>query len=541
MRKVKALIRNEITNFKRSKLARTMAILYVLGLGLSIYSVFEAERLFTLSGFIKSSWIPLNFVMIPFLIFSMNIGKSNNSVFDTIDISPREKILAKILTVEIIGVCVLIVNIIVFLVIGIICRVSIGYLLYNSLGYIINTIVFFMACGAIGLFIGQVVSKKTGDVFAFIIAIAIFITLCNFYKFRNFIAPLYYMRQFPSSFDIFNYDKSYFYHNILWLILSYMILKITFYKEYKKEKATLIKAIAALAVSFGLSIFLISNLHSSLPDFLNIGKGMWEPLGSKLMEKKESFRSEEEKKYYAYKYKMNMELDGKLKNSCEMEIKVLQDKVSSLEFGFFKKLNISKLELDGTKLDYKRTNNSLIINLPREYKNGDVVTLKIDYEGNINTVWRSNDFNGVKSSQYKQLFYVKKNLLALGGVFEWYPKQNDFREKEYSLDVKYNSKNKLYSNLDGSSSSTGWKFQGSDKEILLVSGYNIKEREYNGHLFIGNEEYINSNKFCEGLISGKNRKGEKKHFTEIKKLIHVPLDYNIKECYEKAYIYSTER
>lgn len=195
MRKIKVLIRNEIINFKRSKLSWAMAILYILGMTLAIYTaVREGKPIFSLSEFTKYSWIPLNFVMIPFLIFSMNIGKSNNSVFDTIDISPREKSLAKILTVETIGAYILIANIIVFLVIGIICRVSIGYLLYQSLGCIINNMVIFITCGTIGLFIGQVVSRKVGDVLAFIIIIAIFIVLCNFYKFRSFIVPLYYIR-----------------------------------------------------------------------------------------------------------------------------------------------------------------------------------------------------------------------------------------------------------------------------------------------------------------------------------------------------------
>jgi len=533
LRKIKALIRNEIINFKRSKLSWAIAILYVLGMTLAIYTaVREGKPIFSLSEFTKYSWIPLNFVMIPFLIFSMNIGKSNNSVFDTIDISPREKSLAKILTVETIGAYILIANILVFLVIGIICRVSIGYLLYQSLGCIINNMVIFITCGAIGLFIGQVVSRKVGDVLAFIIIIAIFISLCNFYKFRVFIVPLYYIRQFPNNFDIFNYDKTYFYHNILWLIVSYMILKITFYKEYKKEKATSIRTIAVIGVAFGLSIFLIINLHSSLPDFLDIGRNMFEPFGSEYMQKAGSFRNEEENKYYAYKYKMNIELDTKLKSSCEIELKMLQDNVNSLELGLFNKLNINKVEIEDTKLDFKRTNNSVIINIPRECKNGDVINLKIDYEGNINTVW-GYKFNNEWRSQYQQLFYVKKNLLALGGVFEWYQKQNDGREKEYSLDVKYNSKNKLYSNLEGSPSSTGWKFQGSDKEIVLVSGHNIKERVYKGNLFIGNEEYINSDKTCDNLL---NIKEKDKALNEVKKFIQVPLDYYIKECYEKVYI-----
>ncbi|MBU3208162.1 hypothetical protein [Clostridium algidicarnis] len=68
---------------------------------------------------------------------------------------------------------------------------------------------------------------------------------------------------------------------------------------------------------------------------------------------------------------------------------------------------------------------------------------------------------------------------------------------------------------------------------MLVSGHNIKERVYKGNLFIGNEEYINSDKTCDNLL---NIKEKDKALNEVKKFIQVPLDYYIKECYEKVYI-----
>ena len=533
-------MRNETINFKRSKLAWVMAILYVLGVALAIYTAIrERKIIFSLSEFIQCSWIPINFVMIPFLIFSMNVGKSNNEIFESIDISSRDKTLSKVFAVGTIGGVLLITNIIIFIVIAIVCKVSIGYFLYNGIGYVINTMVVLIACGAIGLFIGQVISKKIGDVLAFIILIVAFIALCNFYKFRNFIIPIYNTRQFPSAFDIFNYDKTYFYHNILWLILSYMIFKIAFYKEYKREKSKSLGTLATIGICLGLSVALIINLHSLLPDFLDIGRNISAPLESKEIDIRDSFRNEKEKQYYPYKYNMDIDLDTNLKNSCEIEIKILQDKVNSLEFGLFHKLNISHVEIDGSKLNYKRTDKSFIVDLPKEYKNGDIVKLKVDYEGDINTVW------GYKvgdkwASQYQQLFYVKKDLLALGGAFDWYPKQNDGRKKEYTLNVRYNSKNKLYSNLQGTYCDTAWKFQGNDKEIVLVSGHNIKEREYKGIVFVGNEEYINSNKVCDVLIRGKER-AQNTPLKEGKKFIQVPLDYYIGQCYDSVYIYDAQK
>lgn len=532
MRKIKALMKNELINFKRSKLAWAMGILYVLGMAFSIYiDIKQSGNDFILSEFIKSSWIPLNFIMIPFLIFSMHIGKSFNSIFDSTDISYKEKKLAKILSVGFIGLIIVIFNSIVCIIFGIICKVSINYFFYQFFGYIINTFVTLIALGAIGLFIGEIITKKASEVLSFILIMGLFILLCNFYKFKNFITPLYYIRQFPSNFDIFNYDKSYFYHNILWVVLSYMIIKITFYKENKNEKRKFIISLSTFIASFILSIFLIINLHSLLPDLFLPGKKMSEPLGSKLMEKNDTFRNEEEKKYYAYKYKMNIELDSNLKNSCEITIKTLQDKINSLEIGLFNKLNITGIYVDNTKLDYTRTNNSVVINLLKEYKKDDIINLKIDYEGNINTVW-GNKIRDEISTQYQQLFYVKKNLIALDGTFEWYPKQNDTREKEYILNIKYNSKNKLFSNLEGSFSKGEYKFQGNDKEIVLVSGGLIKEREYKGNTFIGNEEYINNDEICEALLSSKERSNLK----DAKKIIHVPLCYYSDECYEKVLV-----
>ena len=146
--------------------------------------------------------------------------------------------------------------------------------------------------------------------------------------------------------------------------------------------------------------------------------------------------------------------------------------------------------MDGEKLSFTRTNKSFKVNLPKEYKKGEIINLKVQYAGIINTVW----WQGQAS------FHSTDNSIFLADVFEWYPKQNDEMVKKYDINIKYSGKNKIYSNLNQENKSGEYKLTGEDKEIFLVSNKMV-ERKYKTYLLVGNEENINNDKWCEQEIN----------------------------------------
>lgn len=116
-----------------------------------------------------------------------------------------------------------IVNILLAIVTGIMCKVTLAYFLYQIFGYVLNIIIFLIVCNALGLFIGQVICKEANEVVDFIVTIISFIALCNFYKLSNIIFPVIGIRTSPTYFDVISYDKSYLFHVLFWIIMSFIL------------------------------------------------------------------------------------------------------------------------------------------------------------------------------------------------------------------------------------------------------------------------------------------------------------------------------
>ncbi|MBU3173527.1 hypothetical protein [Clostridium estertheticum] len=252
-----------------------------------------------------------------------------------------------------------------------------------------------------------------------------------------------------------------------------------------------------------------------------------EDISAKYSDNKDgTFFGENKWGYYIDKYNMNLDITNKLKNDCEMEIKINGSRVNSLELGLYEKLDISKIEVQGKKMKFKRTNHGFIVTLPREYTNNEIINMKVSYEGEINTSW----------VQGEELFYVRDNSFFLADVFEWYPKLNDDTDKEYNINIKYAGKNKIYSNLNEKSKAKQYEFQGKDRDVVLISG-NISNRTYKGYLFIGNEEYINNNNKCNDLIDSLKTKSN-----SINKILLSPFipGINMDKPYEKILLDSVD-
>lgn len=523
LKNINALIRYEIINIKRSVLIWIMIALYCFGLQQAIYYIKYDSGFICLADFIVYSWVPLNFTMIPIMLLGIHVGESDNEVFRCMNITHREKVLSKIGVMSIITGMIFLVNIVVFIIIGIVCKVSLHYFLYESLGYIVNSLVFLIVSGLLGLFIGQVIGNHVGDAAAFLTTIALFLLLCNFYKLSNIIVPLLDMKMFASTFNVISYDKSYLYHNLFWITIAFIIFFITFMWKTNPTKNIIAKLVQKLPfiLACAACIYLAANIILIDPIYYNIQLRDPSAKGNYTSNKHETFFCANDCGYSIDKYNMNITTTNKFKNNCNMEIKMNRNNVSSVEIGLYEKLNILSLKIDGKKSNFQRTNNSFIVNLPKKYVSGETLKMNVIYEGSINTKW----------DQEKNLFFVKNNEIFLADVFEWYPKLNDSKLKDYTINIKHNSKNKIYSNLDYKNKLNECNLQGRDREMCIVSG-NISCKKYNGYLFIGNEEYINNNKKCNELMS------EAKKINKIIFTPFIPGGTKMDINYEKAYLWS---
>lgn len=532
--KINALIKYELINLKRGLLIWIIAILYAIGIQQIIsYMYSNGISFLCLAGTIKFSWIPLNFIMVPFLILGMKIGKSDNDIFKITNITHKEEMLSKLGVLLVIDSVILIANIIFVVIIGIICRLTLQYFLYQTIGYIINTISYLIVCNALGIFIGQVINKNLGDVIGFIVIIVMFAVLCNFYKLSNVIVPLIDIRQFSTPFDVISYDKSYFFHILFWIIVSFILLIVFYMSKYpnkNKQKVIVFQILVVLFASCAC-IYLARSNYLMRPKFYDI---VSRSDAGDYNNSYKTFYSKNNSDYYVDKYNMNISIDDKFINDCEIDIKVTSNNVNSIELGLFNQLNISKVQIDGKKLSFRRTNNSFIVNLPSKPKSGDTINMKLSYEGVINTTW----LNG------EELFFVRNNGLFLADVFEWYPKLNDNKIKDYIVNIKYNGRNSIYSNLDEDKKQGQYIFSGKDQEIFFIAG-NIEERKYKDCLIIGNKEYINCDEQCKFYINlcsqGIFNNGDNSD-TIINKIILGPNIPGIKKMdgyYKNAYILPT--
>jgi len=484
LKKIKALIRYEMIDLRRSPIVWVILILYAIGVQQDFSGIFfVVDKPLTLFSFIVYSWLPLNFIMIPVLLVNMNIGYNSNEIFNTMDISPSEIMLSKILTLILFDGIILLSNITIFVIVAILCKVSLGYMLHQFLGYFVNTIIFLIVCSALGLFFGRVISRYVGTVISSISTVILFLLLCNFYKTNNSVFPLIDLNVFAKSFDVIRYDNSYFYHNALWLVLAIIMVLLSFKFKNKLMHRSSLVALLVISVYLGGNIFLFK------PTFYDITIRAKVQDGDNLAALKTYF-SDKNVDYHVDKYKMDLKIGDNFENNCEMEILVSGNSVKSIELGLFEKLEIKSLEVDGEKLSFTRTNKSFKVNLPKEYKKGEIINLKVQYAGIINTVW----WQGQAS------FHSTDNSIFLADVFEWYPKQNDEMDKKYDINIKYSGKNKIYSNLKQENKSGEYKLTGEDKEIFLVSNKMV-ERKYKTYLLVGNEENINNDKWCEQEIN----------------------------------------
>lgn len=525
MNKIKSLIKYELLDLKRSPLFWVMGILYIFGIQQVIGNMTSRGGSYlTLIGFQKDSWLPLNLLMIPILFIGIKIGKNENDIFKSMDISFKEFLVSKLLIISLINFIIFFISIVIFTVISLLSKVSLQYFIRNSIFYITNTIILLLMCSSLGLFIGSFISKHVGDVISYILAVGSFVLLSNFYKEPIGLFPLINCNVLTSVFYVNTYEKSYLYHNVFWALMAVNFIVLIVIKGVWKKKTLKILSVAVFSISILICAYCFSNVISVKTTYYDI----YSKRDAGFYNKKNSistFFSNDDCGYYVDKYSMDISIDNKINNVCNMQVVINKDNVNLLEFGLYNKLNISEIQVNGKKTDFKRTINSFIVEFPKAYKSGDIVDVEVAYQGEVNTIW----------DQSIKMFYVSDNRVFLGDVFEWYPKLNDSLQKTYDMKIKYDGKNKIYSNLDGTSQEKNYKFSGKDKEILLISG-DLQEVKYKDITIIGNEEYVNNSEYCDIMIN----RMEKELGGKGDKIIlgtFIPGGKKMKENYEKVYYY----
>lgn len=526
MNKIKHLVRYEFIDLKRNHIFIIMSILYIFGVQQVISNMRYGGNLYlTLIGLQKDSWVPINFLIIPIMYIGVKVGKSENEIFKSISISKNEVLISKYLSILLISFIIFLVNINLFILIGLICRVSFECFVNNFIGYIVNTTILLLVCSNLGLFIGVMINKYVGEVISYLLIIAAFMLFCNFYKEPKNILPLIQCNVLQSNFYVNNYDKGYLYHNILWGLIALTLIIITLIKNSvlskKRNNALILSGVLFLTV---LSCAYFGNKACQFnPTYYDI----YSRRDKDYVNTENAYRtffSNDSCGYYINKYSMDIRLTDRIANKCDIQISINKNNVNSVELGLYGKLNVSEIKIDSKSTSFKRTSNSIQVNLPRDYNDGEVVNMEVVYEGKIDTKWL----------QSETVFYLGDNRIFLGDVFEWYPKLNDNMEKVYDIQIKYYGKNKIYSNLDEISQNGVYKFTGKDKEVFIISG-DMKEVKYKDITIIGNEEYVKNSEYCENMINRMKKE------TGIRNRIivgtFVPGGGKMLEEYEKAYFY----
>lgn len=531
MKKISTLIKYELINLIRGGLVWVMALLYIFGVQQVISSMNSSSGWYiAIFKLIKVSWLPLNLIAIPLMLMAIKIGKSDTEIFQAMDISTGEVFLSKIGVILIIDFLILFLNMLIYIIVAVISKPSLEYILYQGGGYILNSVVFLLVFSILGLVIGQTISKSGGDILSFLFIIILFIGLSNFYKTFNMIIPVINIETFPTSFNAIKYGKEYIYHNIFWITIILSFLTILYTCNYKKAERKKIRQyrLGVIVFSIIICLFLGIQLYLMKPTFYNIGTR--KDVNEQNYKDNKTFFAKEDCGYYISKYNMDISIGDELKSKCTMDIEINKNNIKNLQFGLYDKLHIEKITLNGNDIGFIREGNSVKINLDNKYKSGEKVKLEVCYKGKINTEWL----------QGKDLFFVRNNSIFLADVFEWYPKLNDSKLKDYNIQINNDSKNKLYSNLEVRKEIGGYNLCGRDSEVFLVSG-KLKERNYKGYLFVGNEEVINNDENCNILI--KISEKDSVYREEKKKIIVSPFIPGISKMdkgYEKAYLKSLD-
>lgn len=478
MRKIKSLLKYEFLNLNRNFIIIIMFLLFIFGLQQQLWtSRISGEFQLNLVTFLKSFWLPINLIYIPILIINEIIGSSNQSIFEVLNISKKERFLGKFFTSAIINLIIIIVNIVIIAVVAIIAKAPLKYSLYFIFMYLLNIITALFCYSSIGLLIGETISKSRFRIFSYLLMILFFLTTNNFYREPNMLTPIMKVDPLPSTFELFSLDKLTFYHFIFWNLITLLILYLLY--NIKELKSLMLKnkiILCFLAVAIFAS-FLVGSKYNPKKYCIqndNINENY----------EKQSALSDG---FTIESYNMKLKLQDIVSNDCDMNIIINKENLNKLELSLYHTLKPSIIKINETDTKFTYKDDKLTILLQNKYKEGEKINVFIKYSGIINTV----------DEQGKKSFFVNSHSIFLGDYFPWYPKPEFMgNTKKYEIKIE-NNNGQVYSNLNEENKGV---FKGQGKEIFLVKNKLFSKHLYKGIEFVGNIEQIGTDAQCEHLM-----------------------------------------
>lgn len=516
MRKTKALIRYNFLNLHRIFIIIIMMILFLFGIQQQLWSsrISGAFHL-NLITFLKTSWLPINLIYIPILIINEIISSSDQEIFHVLNISKKERFLGKFFTSAVINLAIIIINVLILVVVAIIAKAPLKYSLYLISIFLLNIFTGLFCCSAIGLLIGETISKFRYRVLSYVLIILFFLGTNNFFKEPNILTPIMKFDPLSSTFELFSLDKLTLYHFILWnligLLAMYLIYNIKDLQFLKFRNKIML---CFLVVAIFSCLFVGSKYN---PDRYFILKDNINENYEKESKLSEGFTIES--------YNMKLKLKDRISNDCNMEIIINNKNLNKLTLSLYHTLKVSSINVNEKEVEFSSKDDTLTILLGEQYKEGEKIKVSIKYSGIINTV----------DKQGSKRFFVNNHSLFLADYFPWYPKSEWMgNTKKYEVKIEDNN-GKVYSSLNEKDNGT---FEGEGKEMFLVKNILLSNRLYKGIELVGKAEEIKTDVQCEKIMNAVNRMGD--GVNDYKRLILTPQrdkEYLLYNLYEDQVIF----
>ncbi|MBU3134326.1 hypothetical protein KPL40_18055 [Clostridium gasigenes] len=165
--------------------------------------------------------------------------------------------------------------------------------------------------------------------------------------------------------------------------------------------------------------------------------------------------------YIINDYKMDLKLTSTLKNSSELDVKILND-IKSITFMLDNTFNIDSILINDNTCKFSHKNNKVTIN--SSFLKNTSIKIKINYSGYVDI----SNYLGVNT------YYVNNRYINLPGEkFYWYPSINN--DIIHSFNINLNSRTAIYSNLNIESMGENgnnyeYNLKGDDVALNIFSG-----------------------------------------------------------------------
>lgn len=184
------------------------------------------------------------------------------------------------------------------------------------------------------------------------------------------------------------------------------------------------------------------------------------PISSKLSKiGTESYNDFYSEDYIIQDYKMNLEIKSILKNSCEVDIKII-NATSSITFMLDDIFKINSIVIGDEYFKFEHKNNQ--VKIDSNFEQNQIIKIRFDYSGFVDV----SNYLGVNT------YYVNNQYINLPNKkFYWYPLLNT--NTIHNFNVNISSDTDIYSNLEPESMDKNrkeYELSGSDFGFSIFAG-----------------------------------------------------------------------